>query len=72
MGKALKKNNTLTDLDLSHNRITKKGAVDIAKGLEVGAAIFPFLNGRCHLEQSMPFRATVCCRFHKDAKVLIA
>ena len=55
MGKALKKNNTLTDLDLSHNRITKKGAVDIAKGLEVGAAIFPFLNGRCHLEQSMPF-----------------
>ena len=42
-------------------------------GPEGAMSIFPFLNGRCHLEQSLPFRTIVYCRFqdHAEDKVLI-
>lgn len=34
MGKALKNNRTLLELDLSHNRIPEAGAVAISQGLQ--------------------------------------
>ena len=38
----------------------------------ISEAHFPIVNGRCHLEQSLPFRTTVSCRFHEEDQVLIA
>ena len=35
-------------------------------------AIFAFVNGRCRLEQSLPFRTLVYCGLHEEDQVVIA
>ena len=47
------------------------GSFSATTFINVAEAIFPFVNGRCHLERSLPFRSVVYCRFHKEDKVLI-
>ena len=42
---------------------------EIRKKVGIAAAIFPFVEGGFHLEQSLPFRIIVYCPFHEEDKV---